>query len=480
MNLERSILTWRAILCLLATATASVGADAFPRLIADPEIAAVGQMAEPLPVDTFIRIALRVSGVPVGELKSLSAVVWQLVADAESRMSEDMGSAALAEWLLQYLHENTFTLYDEFQTRIDVAATSGRFNCVSSAILYMILAKHFGIPVIGVGTADHAFCSVSLQDRSVDVETTTIYGFDPGSKKEFQDAFGNVTGYSYVPPSSYARRDKLGERELLALVLQNRISYLEGRTEYGAAVALAVDRYALAPNDLTRSQLAREMVNFAALLNERKQYAVAIEFLSKGAETYGWDESYRAIFEILHFNDAVALIQANRPREAIDAVERASALGRIGEVPARNLRRQAAEAVLSRELPSLSAEEGIELVNQLFSEGLVSPARHLDFSVMLFSTLADTHAQAGGYLRAAEVIDGAIAVLGADTRLAQARSTYRYNYAVEAHNAFASRYNEARYRDALEHLLNALELVPESRILADDLTTVRRAIAAEG
>ena len=480
MNLERSILTRTAVFCLLATVSTTTEADDFPRLIPSPEIAAVGRMTEPLPVDVIIRTALLVSGASMGEVDSASATLRQLLADAESAVDDAVDSAARAEGLLQFLHENTFALYDEFQTRIDVVLTSGSFNCVSSAVLYMIFARHFEIPVIGIGTADHALCSVSLPGRWVDVETTTIHGFDPGSKKEFQDAFGNVTGYSYVPPSSYARRDKLGERELLALVLQNRVSYLEGQTDYGTAVALAVDRYALAPSELTHHQLAREMVNYAALLNERKQYSLAIDFLAKGNEMYGWDESFRGIFEILHFNDAIALIQADRPREAIAAIDRATVLGRISQSSAQDLRRQAAETVLSREIPSLSTEAGLELVEQLFAEGLITRARYLDFSVMLFSRLADTHAQAGHYLLAAEVIDGAIAILGADSRLAQARMAYRYNYAVEAHNAFASRYNDAEYRDALEHLLDAIEKVPESRILAEDLKTVRRAIADKG
>ncbi len=325
MNLKRSILTCAAVLSLLFAVSLFAEAESFPRLIPDPEIALVGVMVEPLPVETIILAALRVSGVSAAEFDSVFADIKQLLADAEGEIDRDEEPALLAERILQFLHNTTFDVYDEFQTRIDIAVKSGRFNCVSSAVMYMILARYFDIPVIGIGTADHAFCAVVLPGRVVDVETTTVYGFDPGRKKEFQDAFGNVTGYSYVPPSNYSGRNELGERELLGLILQNRISFLEARKEYGAAVALAVDRYALAPLGRSRTHLFKEIANFAALLNERREYSPAIDFLTKAVDEYGRDESFGNIFEILHYNRAVTLIQAEKPREAIAAVDLAHA-----------------------------------------------------------------------------------------------------------------------------------------------------------
>jgi len=263
----RSILGFGAVstIFVLLLFPGVVGAE--PRLAPDPFVDKVGSMSEPLEVESLIETALRISGADEQRVGSGINQIEILITDAHREIADSGDVTEIGEQLLVYLHDRVFTNYDEFQTRIDTILDTGRFNCVSSAVLYMILARSFDLPITGVGTADHAFCAVVTPERTIDVETTTVHGFDPGKKKEFQDSFGNVTGYSYVPPSNYSGRTQLGEKDLLALILQNRISLLETQKRYGEAVGLAVDRYALARSDVTRLHLAREMANYAALLN---------------------------------------------------------------------------------------------------------------------------------------------------------------------------------------------------------------------
>ncbi|MDR3020975.1 MAG: hypothetical protein LBU66_08785, partial [Treponema sp.] len=42
-----------------------------------------------------------------------------------------------AEFILTFLHTNILKSYSLYQTRIDTVFSNGRFNCVSSAVLYM-------------------------------------------------------------------------------------------------------------------------------------------------------------------------------------------------------------------------------------------------------------------------------------------------------------------------------------------------------
>ena len=150
-----------------------------------------------------------------------------------------------AEYILTYLHRNILQSYSMYQTGIDAIFINGRYNCVSSAVLYAIFCKAAGIDTTAVITRDHSFITVHIDGENIDVETTNRYGFDPGNRREFQDQFGRVTGFSYVPPQNYRERQNINLIELVSLILNNRISEHERQGRFAEAVPLAVDRAAL-------------------------------------------------------------------------------------------------------------------------------------------------------------------------------------------------------------------------------------------
>jgi hypothetical protein len=143
------------------------------------------------------------------------------------------------------MHRRFLKSYSEHQTRLDQLLSSGRYNCVSSAVLYMLLASSVGLEVTGVMTRDHAFVTVNAGTELIDVETTNPYGFDPGNRREFHDGFGRTTGFAYVPARNYRDRTSINQLELVSLILHNRIVEAESRNRYAEAVALALDRAAL-------------------------------------------------------------------------------------------------------------------------------------------------------------------------------------------------------------------------------------------
>ncbi len=446
-----------------------------PRISPEPFFLSIGEAIEPLPLDMLIDASLRASGSEDPEASV--DTIHRLIEKLQGEIAGERDERQKAEYVLTFLHDNLFVLYDEYQTEIDQTLTDGTFNCVSSAVLYMIFSRSVGLRVTGISTRDHAFCSVLLPGARVDVETTTVYGFEPGKKKEFQDAFGNVTGFSYVPPSNYAARRELSERELIALILQNRISLLETQKRYDEALELAVDRFAMAPNDLTEDHLYRGAINYAALLNERREYKDAIEFLSRFVDTYGSSESVRDIYGILHYNQVVTLIRADAFTEAIDTMNELEAPGWIKADVLRDLRSQVAERILAKELPVLTSDEGFQLLSGLRDDGLLSPERYIDFAVMLVSTEADALASAGEYLAAAAIIENAMQTFGQDRRLEKARAAYRYNFAVDAHNAFAQTFNEGRYDEAKALLEEASKKAPDSDLLRRDMMLLEKQLS---
>jgi hypothetical protein len=149
------------------------------------------------------------------------------------------------EYVLTYIHTKFLTAYSLQQTRLDTLLANGRYNCVSSAVLYLILGTAAGLDIRGVMTKDHAFAAVKAGDEWIDVETTNPYGFDPGNRKDFHDQFGRVTGFSYVPARNYRDRVYISPIELVSLIFSNRISELERQNRFAEAVPLAVSRAGL-------------------------------------------------------------------------------------------------------------------------------------------------------------------------------------------------------------------------------------------
>ena len=87
------------------------------------------------------------------------------------------------------MYEKVIVAYKERQTRLNVMFADGSYNCVSSSLLYLALAKACGLDVRGQVTPNHAFCTLYVTDGSgggktkIDVETTNPYGFNPGVRR---------------------------------------------------------------------------------------------------------------------------------------------------------------------------------------------------------------------------------------------------------------------------------------------------------
>ena len=114
----------------------------------------VAALAEPLAAEELLEAALYFSGTPPAELEGARGRARALLAAAAGIRAA--GERELAERLLELLHRELFREYDERQTRLDELLATGRFNCVSSAVLYGLLARSRGLEFRAVQTPDHA------------------------------------------------------------------------------------------------------------------------------------------------------------------------------------------------------------------------------------------------------------------------------------------------------------------------------------
>jgi tetratricopeptide (TPR) repeat protein len=244
-------------------------------------------------------IALWASGADPYAAVTVNKVKTTYMAVIESLVEELSGAAAgngaarsgapwsdteKAEAVLRFMYEKTLKRYSLNQTQLDVLLSTGTYNCVSSAVLYLILGTSVGLDIKGVVTRDHAFITVHADgaDDLIDIETTNKFGFNPGSKKEFTDNFGKTTGFAYGPPGNYRNRAQISPIELVSLIISNRISALESRKRFADALPLAIDRAALLEtrehpvdsplfSDPAHDRMDRIFNVAGSLLNSRKE-----------------------------------------------------------------------------------------------------------------------------------------------------------------------------------------------------------------
>jgi hypothetical protein len=321
--------------------------EKFPRLTPDPKAVEYGEIQN-YSWRELAEIALWASGVDpyavatVNKEKStymaaIDSLVEALsVAVGEGDGKPEKSGAEKAELALQFMYEKTLKRYSLNQTQLDVLLSSGTYNCVSSAVFYLILGKSIGLDVKGVVTRDHAFATVELEGTFIDIETTNKFGFNPGNKKEFIDDFGKTTGFAYVPPGNYRNRAQISPIELVSLIMGNRISVLESRKRFAEALPIAVDRAALlakreAPvdsllfSDPVADRMDRVFNVAGSLLNGRKEedvLAFADYAMPVFPDDARWEEiQYSAVNNIIakylrsnKIDDAKTMLDENQNR----------------------------------------------------------------------------------------------------------------------------------------------------------------------
>lgn len=93
----------------------------------------------------------------------------------EIRDPRQRGDSLLRLMHSAFLHNG----YEAEQSALSALLSTGVYNCISSALLYLVLATHFDLPASGVIMPSHAFVQLTLDGGDVvEVETTSADGFD--------------------------------------------------------------------------------------------------------------------------------------------------------------------------------------------------------------------------------------------------------------------------------------------------------------
>jgi tetratricopeptide (TPR) repeat protein len=382
-----------------------------------------------------------------------SAVYEQKIADAVVRLqtAADLPTDARerGEYVLRFMHRNYLRQYSMNQTQLDTLLDRGTFNCVSSAVFYLILGISVNLDIQGVMTHDHAFVTVNIRDKTntqkIDVETTNEYGFDPGTQKEFSNRFGQVTGFAYVDPKNYADRSAVSQLELISLILMNRISFLEKQNRFGNALPLIANR--------------------VALLSERTEKTESPFFV----------DSKEDLAASIH-NLVVDVLSKQRVSDAKTILEKGSPF-----LPAENYRvikemilNQELSQIVNRLKTSAEAEEALVLLNDGETVAVLGGERITQIRNVVLVNEANFISKEQGWLAAIKFSEEAIAVYGGNRVLEQNLQTFRNNRGVEIHNQFAVFWNKGLRDEARELLEEGLQELPNDTRLLNDWKTANR------
>ncbi len=447
--------------------------DAFGEVRLDPgeEIVQIGEMAEPLPLDALIRSSLIASGTDPGSLDAYTGQMMDLIDSVPPATGDD---AYDGEELLQWMHEVILTRYIEQQTALNILLDRGTYNCVSSAVLYLILARSMGIPVHGVLTTDHAFCRISdaNDNGGIDVETTTAYGFDPETRTDALDSFTGRTGFSYVPPGNYRKRRDIGEKELISLIYQNRISVLQKSGRWDETVGLSRDRWELAGSEDAAADFRISITNYAADMDRRKRQVDGLRFLNDAAESLGEHHGLEETASVLLGNAVAYHLRAGRMVEAAAMLEDEELIALVPEDFLEERRRDAREKSLEVLIKSTPFEEAVAAADRSYSDGFIGRARWEEFSLYLWSTEARRRSSGGKWLEGWSLLREAPAQNRSISRWDAIEETYHHNAVVVYHNRFADAIRKQRLTEARQILDEALALFPDTPVFEQDQHTL--------
>ncbi|MDR0585699.1 MAG: S49 family peptidase [Treponema sp.] len=469
-------------------------AQNFPSLEPSPEVYAYAEKLSRTASASYWRdlaeTALWASSVNTGNqtgayLEMITGVVNVLASDPN--LPSD--TKARGEYLLFYMHKNFLKSYSERQTRLDELLRSGRYNCVSSAVFYMILSLSLGLDADGVMTKDHAFATINTGRELIDVETTNMYGFDPGNRKEFQDSFGKATGFAYVPAKNYRDRTAINPPELVSLILSNRIAELELRNDFYNAVPLSINREALlSKNNRTEhnsffedphKDMMTRLFNYGAWLIKTGKDDDALAWAEYAGKVFPDEKTWQDFIYAAANNRAVRLIRARKIAEARAGLE--AVKERLSADNYKTLDGMVLEAELAEQVNGIKNSGDVEAaLSRIGSEWERIPEKSRE---ELRSTAVLKEVERLGktkdWLGAIAWIEAAVGQYGSNRLFENALRTLRQNRAGEIHNGFAALYNKRDYNGAKAFVEKALEEYPGNRQLEEDLKLVEQTLARQ-
>jgi len=135
--------------------------------------------AEAQPSDPqLLRAMLQTAGVDAEELARREMRVLAEVDRIEQRLGEGRPGYRRARRLHRILHRDYFREYIADADDVYGMIENGRYNCLSASLLYGLIARRMGYRPEIIKLPGHLLIRLQVRGESVDVETTSLWGFN--------------------------------------------------------------------------------------------------------------------------------------------------------------------------------------------------------------------------------------------------------------------------------------------------------------
>ena len=402
---------------------------------------------------------------------------------------EDRGRA-----VLKLLYQDYLKTYNFNQTRIDVALQTGVYNCVSSALLYMAVAKAAGLEVRGQKTSEHAFCTVYIpsgtgsktnQYKKIDVETTNPYGFNPGSKETIENE-DKIQGYYVVPKKYYSNRQEVSDSLFAGLIAGNICAACIEQDDYEKAIPLGAARYEFVKSEKTKSasQVRNDFDVLASnYLNTEVESAQVfqsyVEWFTDFINRWGMTDYLQKNMDTALYNLLVLCLQQKDFPLAEASFNKFKPY--ITQKQAATSQEILADIFFDSGLEGFPAEEQIELINQTLSlpqnqdEAFQKRAQlYLENAwLMILNNCMNIRDYETGFQKSEE----ALQYLPKSSKIKKMQKAFYDNCIAIIHNNFAEQANAQHFDQARQILEAGLQIFPDDKTLKNDLNLLNRMTA---
>jgi tetratricopeptide (TPR) repeat protein len=186
-----------------------------------------------------------------------------------------------ARIVFEFMHRRILTRgYDALCSDVALVEAEGRYNCISSTVLFQSLAERVGLRTAGGESPGHAFCWLWIDGHRVAVETTNPHWFaNSKSQRKLAGAMGLV---EISATQSRAARE-LSAAELTAMIYYNRAYLLLRERQFAAAIVANAKALRLDPaSDVSQDNLLAALNNWALDQSDRGEFAFAAGLLQHG------------------------------------------------------------------------------------------------------------------------------------------------------------------------------------------------------
>lgn len=359
-----------------------------------------------------------------------------------------------AEAVLTFMYEKVLYAYQINQSFIDKTFDSGIYNCVSSSIIYVALAKSAELDARAQLTKDHCFVTYYSSDlalEKVDVETTNPYGFNPGVKKNISSS-ENSSRYVTVPKKYYSNRKEISLKHLATLPSRNLMSYYTESSKDIEAIELAERnmKYLEDSGKNEKEEALKDYIlctrNHAVSLNRKKLFDESLSVLEKLMDDYGKTSSLLKDYDDFFHNGLVFYFNERDFEGGKDFINRHKA-------------KYLSEQSFTKAESMMIAGSCELLFDQILN------GKNNEYSLLSAKEK---------YLLAAQKALEFFNQYPYVKELKKYSDTFYNNYAVCVHNEFASYANNGDYEKAGEVLEEGLKNYPASNNLKKDLKSLER------